>query len=57
MLLFGLLAVGMIVSLVGDNINELLLTKTMIVKSPPGSVSKANFLYKKSNIYGGEIQY
>lgn len=57
MLLFGLLAVGMIVSLVGDNINELLLTKTMIVKSPPGSVSKANFLYKKSKIYGGEIQY
>jgi hypothetical protein len=57
MLLFGLLAVGMIVSLVGDNINELLLTKTMSVKSPPGSVSKTNFLYKKSKIYGGEIQY
>jgi len=38
MLLFGLLAVGMIISLVGDNINELLLTKTISEKSPRGSV-------------------
>ena len=38
MLLFGLLAVGMIISLVGDNINELLLTKTISEKSPHGSV-------------------
>ncbi len=57
MLLFGLLAVGMIVSLVGDIINELLLTKTMIVKSPQGSVSKAYFLYRQNKKYGGEVQY
>jgi hypothetical protein len=57
MLLFGLLAVGMIISLVGDNINELLLTKTISEKSPQGSVSKAYFLYKENKKYGGEIQY
>ncbi len=57
MLLFGLLAVGMIISLVGDNINELLLTKTISEKSPHGSVSKAYFLYKENKKYGGEIQY
>lgn len=57
MLLFGLLAVGMIISLVGDNINELLLTKTISEKSPQGSVSKAYFLYKQNKKYGGEIQY
>ena len=57
MLLFGLLAVGMIISLVGDNINELLLTKTISEKSPPGSVPKAFFLYKKNMKLGGEIQY
>jgi signal transduction histidine kinase len=57
MLLFGLLAVGMIISLVGDNINELLLTKTIYEKSPPGSVPKAFFLYKQNKKLGGEIQY
>ena len=57
MLLFGLLAVGMIIALVGDNINELLLTKTVSEKSPQGSVSKADFPYKQSKKYGGEIQY
>jgi signal transduction histidine kinase len=57
MLLFGLLAVGMIISLVGDNINELLLTKTISEKSPPGSVPKAFFLYKLNKKLGGEIQY
>ena len=57
MLLFGLLAVGMIISLVGDNINELLLTKTIVEKSPQGSVSKAYFPYKQSKKFGGEIQY
>jgi hypothetical protein len=56
-LLFGLLAVGMIISLVGDNINELLLTKTMSERSPQGSISKAYFLYKQNKKYGGEIQY
>jgi hypothetical protein len=57
MLLFGLLAVGMIISLVGDNINELLLTKTIVEKSSQGSVSKAYFPYKQSKKFGGEIQY
>ena len=32
MLLFGLLAVGMIIALVGDIVNELLLTKTIFDK-------------------------
>jgi hypothetical protein len=57
MLLFGLLTVGMIIALVGDNINELLLTKTIFDKSPQKSVSKAYFPYKQSKKYGGEIQY
>ena len=57
MLLFGLLAVGMIIALVGDNINELLLTKTIFDKSPQKSISKAYFPYKQSKKYGGEIQY
>ncbi|MGN6559280.1 MAG: hypothetical protein ACTHJ2_02030 [Candidatus Nitrosocosmicus sp.] len=57
MLLFGLLSVGMIISLVGDNINELLLTKTIVEKSSQGSVSKAYFPYKQSKKFGGEIQY
>ena len=57
MLLFGLLGVGMIIALVGDNINELLLTKTITVKSPEGAVSKAYFPYKQNKTYGGEIQY
>ncbi|MER5174917.1 MAG: hypothetical protein ABJB76_01880, partial [Candidatus Nitrosocosmicus sp.] len=57
MLLFGLLAIGMIIALVGDNINELLLTKTIIEKSPQGSVSKAYFPYKQDKKYGGNIQY
>lgn len=57
MLLFGLLAIGMIIALVGDNINELLLTKTIVEKTPQGSISKAYFPYKQSKKYGGEIQY
>jgi hypothetical protein len=57
MLLFGLLTIGMIIALVGDNINELLLNKTIIVKSPPGAVSKAYFPYKENKTYGGQIQY
>ena len=56
MLLFGLLGVGMIIALVGDNINELLLTKTITVKSPEGAVSKAYFPYKQNKTYGGEIK-
>jgi signal transduction histidine kinase len=57
LLLFGLTALGMIISLVGDNINELLLTRTISEKSPPGSESKAFFLYHKDKKFGGEIQY
>jgi len=57
MLLFGLLAVGMIIALVGDNINELLLTKTIIENSSHGAISKAYFPYKLDKKYGGEIQY
>ncbi|HEY0579324.1 MAG TPA: hypothetical protein VGC75_01340 [Candidatus Nitrosocosmicus sp.] len=57
MLLFGLLAVGMLISVVGDNINELLLSKMISVKSPQGAVSKAYFPYKQNKTYGGEIQY
>jgi hypothetical protein len=58
MLLFGLLGIGMIIALVGDNINELLLTKTVSEKSPQdGKVSKAFFPYKQSKKYGGNIQY
>jgi signal transduction histidine kinase len=56
-LLFGLTAVGMIIALVGDNINELLLTKTISEKSPAGAVPSARFLYQKDKKYGGEIQY
>jgi signal transduction histidine kinase len=56
-LLFGLTAVGMIIALVGDNINELLLTKTISEKSPAGAVPGARFLYQKDKKYGGEIQY
>src|SRR5689334_3639953 len=56
-LLFGLTAVGMIIALVGDNINELLLTKTISEKSPAGAVPSARFLYQKDTKYGGEIQY
>ena len=51
MLLFGLLGVGMIIALIGDNINELLLTKTITVKSPEGAVSKAYFPYKQIKIW------
>ena len=57
MLLFGLLAVGMIIALVGDNINELLLTKTIIENSPNGVTPKAYFPYKQDNKHGGQIQY
>ena len=57
MLLFGLLVVGMIIALVGDNINELLLSKTISVNSSHGAISKAYFPYKQNKTYGGEIQY
>ena len=57
MLLFGLLAVGMIIAVVGDNINELLLTKTIIENSSHGAISKAYFPYKQDKKHGGEIQY
>jgi signal transduction histidine kinase len=56
-LLFCLTAVGMIIALVGDNINELLLTKTITEKSPAGTMAGARFLYQKDKRYGGEIQY
>ena len=47
----------MIIALVGDNINELLLTKTITEKSPAGTMAGARFLYQKDKRYGGEIQY
>jgi hypothetical protein len=47
----------MIIALVGDNIDELLLTKTITEKSPAGTMAGARFLYQKDKRYGGEIQY
>ena len=57
MLLFGLLAVGMIIALVGDNINELLLTKTIVENSSNMVTPKAYFPYSEDKKHGGQIQY
>lgn len=57
MLLFGLLGIGMIIATVGDNINELVLTKEAVEKSSSGSAHKAYFPYIQSKKYDGQIVY
>jgi signal transduction histidine kinase len=57
LLLYGLAAAALAMSIAGDAFDKLLLAQVVREKSPPEAIPQSSFIYKTFEKYHGEIQY
>jgi signal transduction histidine kinase len=57
LLLYGLAAAALTISIAGDAIDKILLIQVVEEKSPPGAVPQSSYIYETFAKYHGEIEY
>ena len=57
LLLYGLAASALTISIAGDAIDKILLIQVVEEKSPPGAIPQSSYIYETFAKYHGEIEY
>ncbi len=57
LLLYGLAAAALTISIAGDAIDKILLIQVVEEKSPPGAIPQSSYIYETFAKYHGEIEY
>jgi signal transduction histidine kinase len=57
LLLYGLAAAALTISIAGDAIDKILLIQVVEEKSPPGAIPQSSYIYETFAKYNGEIEY